>query len=95
MMHRQHHAVPVAAAKAGFSRSTAYRIEQDPRLPSARKTPRGRRRADPLEGLWDEEVVPMLEAAPGLRAVAVFGEMRRRHPDPDRKHPVRAAWTPC
>ncbi len=83
MMHRQHHAVPIAAAKAGFSRSTAYRIEQDPRLPSAKKAPRGRRRPDPLEGLWDEEIVPMLEAAPGLRAVAVFEEMRRRHPELD------------
>lgn len=83
MMHRQHHAVPIAAAKAGFSRSTAYRIEQDPRLPSSKKAPRGRRRPDPLEGLWDEEIVPMLEAAPGLRAVAVFEEIRRRHPDLD------------
>lgn len=83
MMHRQHHAVPIAAAKAGFSRSTAYRIEQDPRLPSGKKAPRGRRRPDPLEGLWDEEIVPMLEAAPGLRAVAVFEEMRLRHPDLD------------
>jgi hypothetical protein len=83
MTFRQHHAVPVAAAKAGFSRSTAYRIEQDPRLPSAKKAPRGRRRPDPLEGLWDEEIVPMLEAAPGLLAVTVFEEMRRRHPDFD------------
>lgn len=80
---RQHHAVPVAAAKAGFGRSTAYRIEQDPRLPSAKKAPRGRRRPDPLEGLWDEEIVPMLEAAPSLRPVAVFEEICRRHPDLD------------
>ena len=82
-MHRQHHAVPIAAAKAGFSRSTAYRIDQDPRLPSNKKARRSRRRPDPLLGLWDEEIVPMLEAAPGLRAVAVFEEMRRRHPDLD------------
>src|SRR3546814_15977112 len=27
------------------------------------------------------EVVPLLEAAPGLRAVTVFEEMRRRHPE--------------
>jgi hypothetical protein len=80
---RQHHAVPVAAAKAGFGRSTAYRIEQDRRLPSTRKASRGRRRPDPLEGFWDEEILPMLEAAPGLRAVTVFEEMRRRHPDLD------------
>jgi transposase InsO family protein len=83
MTFRQHHAVPIAAAKAGFSRSSAYRIDQDPRLPSVKKAPRGRRRPDPLDGLWDEEIVPMLEAAPSLRAVAVFDEMRRRHPDLD------------
>jgi hypothetical protein len=80
---RQHHAVPVAAAKAGFGRSTAYRIEQDPRLPSTKKAPRGRRRPDPLEGIWDEEIVPMLEAAPSLRPIAVFEEISRRHPDLD------------
>jgi transposase InsO family protein len=70
----------VAAAKAGFSTATAYRIEADPRLPSQRKRPRGRRRPDPLAEVWDSEIVPMLEAAPGIRAVAVFAEICRRHP---------------
>jgi hypothetical protein len=83
MTFRQHHTAPIAAAKAGLSTSSAYRIDQYPRLPSIKKAPRGRRRPDPLEGLWDEEIVPMLEAAPGLRAVAVFEEMLRRHPDLD------------
>jgi hypothetical protein len=70
----------VAAAKAGFSPSTAYRLEQDPRLPSQTKQPRGRRRPDPLAEVWDDEVVPMLKAAPGLRPIGVFEELRRRHP---------------
>ena len=35
-----------AAAKAGFSTATAYRIEADPRLPSQKKAPRGRRRIE-------------------------------------------------
>ena len=39
----------VAAAKAGFSAATAYRIEHDPRLPSQKKAPRGRRRRDPAD----------------------------------------------
>jgi hypothetical protein len=38
----------IAAAKAGFSAASAYRIEQDPRPPSQKKAPRGRRRCDPL-----------------------------------------------
>src|SRR5690242_4039800 len=71
----------VAAAKAGFSAATAYRIEQDPRLPSQKKAPRGRRRRDPLATVWDSEVVPLLKSAPGLRPVAIFDEILRRHPE--------------
>jgi transposase InsO family protein len=71
----------IAAAKAGFSTASAYRIEQDPRLPSQKKMPRGRRRQDPLAAVWDSEVVPLLKSTPGLRAVAVFDEIRRRHPE--------------
>jgi hypothetical protein len=72
---------PVAAARAAFSTATAYRIEQDPRLPSQKALPRGRRRPDPLAQIFDAEVVPMLEAAPGLRPVGIFEELQRRHPD--------------
>ena len=68
-----------ASAKAGFSPSSGYRIEQDPRLPSQKQVKRSRRRPDPLAAVWDSEIVPMLQAAPGLRAIAVFEEMRRRH----------------
>ena len=81
MKSRQTHAPAIAAAKSGFSTATAYRIEADPRLPSQKTTPRGRRRPDPLAGVWDGEIVPMLEAAPGVRAVAIFEEICRRHPE--------------
>src|SRR5260370_16743192 len=70
----------MAAAKAGFCTATAYRIEADPRLPSQKKKPRGRRRPDPLAGGWDSEIVPILETAPGIRAVAIFEEICRRDP---------------
>jgi len=78
---RQEHRVEVAAAKASLSRATAYRIEKNPQLPSQVKTPLGRRRPDPLADIFDSEVVPLLKAAPGIRPVAVFEEMLRRHPD--------------
>ena len=81
MKHRSTVPVPVAAAQAGFSVATGYRIEHDPRLPSMRKVPRDRRRPDPLAEVFDAEVVPMLEAAPGLRPVAVLEEVLRRHPE--------------
>lgn len=73
----------LAAAKTGFSIATAYRIEHQPDHPPAPKPPRGSRRPDPLEAFWDTEVVPMLAATPGLRAVAVLGELTRRYPDLD------------
>ena len=39
MNFRQAETPTIAAAKAGFSTATAYRIEQDPRLPSQKKAP--------------------------------------------------------
>src|SRR5215831_485727 len=81
MNFRQAETPTIAAAKAGFSTATAYRIERDPRLPSQRKAPRGRRRPDPLGQVWDGEVVPLLKSTPGLRPVAIFDEIRRRHPE--------------
>jgi transposase InsO family protein len=81
MTFRQTDGPAVSAAKAAISTPTAYRFEQDHRPPSMRKQPRGRRRPDPLADFFDAEVVPMMTAAPELRAVAIFEEMKRRHPD--------------
>jgi hypothetical protein len=78
---KQTHSTAVAAAKASISLATAYRIEKDPRLPSQKTAPRGRRRADPLADIFDMEVVPLLKASPGIRPVAIFEEMLRRHPE--------------
>jgi len=71
----------VAAACAAISVASGYRIESDPRLPSQKKPSRGRRRPDPLESIFEAEVVPMLVAAPQVRPVAIFEELQRRHPD--------------
>ena len=81
MKFRQTDAPPVAASKASISAATAYRFERDRRLASQHEQTRGRRRPDPLADFFDAEIVPMLKAAPGLRAVAIFEEMQRRHPD--------------
>lgn len=81
MKFRQTHPIEVAAAKADISRATGYRLTQDPRLPSQKAQPRERRRPDPLEAIFDAEVVPLLHEAPGLRAVAIYEEMLRRHPE--------------
>ena len=81
MKSRQTNGPAIAAAKAGFSTATAYRIEADTRLPSQKQRPRGRCRPDPLAGIWEGEIMSMLQAAPAIRAVAVFEEICRRHPD--------------
>jgi len=65
MKHRLTEGPPKAAARAGFSTATAYRVEQDPRLPSQKKAPRERRRPDPLAEIFEAEVIPLLKAAPG------------------------------
>jgi len=52
-----------------------------PRLPSQKKAPRARRRPDPLAGIFDPEIVPLPQSAPGIRPVAVLDDMLRRHLD--------------
>lgn len=81
MQFRQTDGVAVAAAKASISSATGFRLARDPRMPSTKKGPRGRRRPDPLGDLFEGEIVPMLTAAPGLQPIAVFEEIVRRHPD--------------
>ena len=74
------HSIERAAVKSGFSRDS-YRINKDRRLPSQKpKVPRGRRRSDPLAGIFEEQVVPMLEQCPNLRAVSVYEEIMRLNP---------------
>ncbi len=82
LMSRPQHSATVAAAKAGFSTATAYRLEASP-TPSMSDvpSPRGRRRPDPLAEIFDTDIVPLLQTAPGLRSIALFEELRRRHPD--------------
>ncbi|PIL18185.1 hypothetical protein P775_21035 [Puniceibacterium antarcticum] len=73
--------VPVAAARAGLSQATGYRLQADPILPSHKKPRRGRRRPDPLSDIFDTEVLPLLKSSPGPRPVAIFEELLRRYPD--------------
>ena len=81
MKFKQTDPMPIASAKAGFSTAAGYRIVADPQLRSATRKVRSRRRPDPLESIFDTEIAPMLEAAPHLRAIAIFEEVTRRHPN--------------
>lgn len=84
MHHRQTHTQAVAAAKAGFSERSGRRIDRDPRLPSQKAATRlGVAGDDRLGAVWADEVLPMLEAIPGLRPITVLEELARRQPDRD------------
>jgi len=77
MTHKKTDTIEVAAAKAGFSRATGYRLAADP-PPAREKNPRGRRRPDPLADIFDTVVVPILEENPDIRPVGVFAACSRR-----------------
>ncbi|MGA9884311.1 MAG: IS21 family transposase [Candidatus Acidiferrales bacterium] len=82
---RCHHPQRVAAAKTGVSERTGRRIEADPRLPSQKAAERPLRRqvVDPLGGLWESDILPLLASRSGVRPVTLLEEMQRRHPARD------------
>jgi len=72
-----------AAAAAGMSERSA-RTWKRGALPSDTKEPRSwRTRPDPLAGIWESEVVPLLAADTGgvLEATTVLSELQRRRGD--------------
>lgn len=76
----------IAAARAGFSESTARRIGKGRVLVSQRPPRQYRTRIDPFQEVWRAEIVPILTGAPGIRATTVLEELQRLHPGryPDR-----------
>lgn len=77
---RGKHTQEAAAAKVGISVASARRIESAVLLPSQRSPRSWRMRADPLEDVWQSQIVPMLESAPDLMAVTVLEVLQRRYP---------------
>ena len=71
-----------AAAMAGMSERSARKWQCGP-LPSETKTgPRWRTRPDPFDGVWEEEILPLLqgEAAARLRATTIIDWLEEQHP---------------
>jgi hypothetical protein len=71
-----------AAAAAGISVRSARRIESNQHQPQANQ-PRGRTRADPLAGVWQEVLVPLLQRAPALTPITLLEHLQRQKPDVD------------
>lgn len=78
--HRNQLSQVAAAAKAGISERSARRIDDANHLPSQRPERNWRTRTDPLEVVWDSEVVPLLQTDPQLNAVTLLEELQRRYP---------------
>lgn len=67
-----------AALKSGFSERTGRRIEKNgfhAKLPRQYRT-----RPDPLEGLFEQTVIPMLEATPDLQPITIFEQLEEAYP---------------
>lgn len=77
---RINHSQEASAAKVGISVASGRRLERRDTLPSQRGERHWRTRTDPLADVWSGEVVPMLQAEPGLMAVTILEELQRRHP---------------
>jgi transposase InsO family protein len=81
MQDRPRHSQRVAASRAGFSERTARRIDADPRLPSQRRPERGRTVPDPLEGVWETVLVPILERDATVQAVTLLRHLQMTDPE--------------
>lgn len=76
----QNHSQRTSAARAGFSERTARRFDVDLTLPSQRKIVHGRTVADPLEGYWENDLLPLLEKDSALQAVTLLRRLQGEHP---------------
>jgi transposase InsO family protein len=77
---RRAHTQAGAASKAGISERSARRIESLAALPSQRPARQWRTRPDPLAGVWEAELLPLLQTSPHLNGVTLLEELQRRHP---------------
>lgn len=81
MQDRHRHSQRIAAARAGFSERTARRIDADPRPPSQRRPERGRTVPDPIEGVWEAVLVPILERDPAVQAITLLRHLQMTDPE--------------
>ena len=70
-----------AAAKADISERSGRNIEHG-RRKDPKQTPRHwRTRTNPLEAVWQSELVPMLEGSPGLQPITLLEYLQAKQPE--------------
>lgn len=80
MTDRNTHSQRTAAARAGFSERTARRFDADSTFPSQRQPKRGRTVADPLDGVWEKLLLPILEHDSSVQAITLLRHLQVQHP---------------
>jgi len=75
------HTQPVSAAKSGMSERTGRDIDCGKRTNPHQKERHWRTHKDPLEEVWDSELVPMLTERPALQAITLLEYLQSKHPD--------------
>src|SRR4051794_11798716 len=68
-----------AALQADMDRKTARKYAREATMPEKERRPRGRRRPDPLAGVWPV-LEPMLQREPGLMAKTLLEWLQREWP---------------
>jgi hypothetical protein len=81
MTDRNTHSQRTAAARAGFSERTARRFDADPTLPSQRQRKKGRTVADPLDGVWETLLLPILEQDSSVQAITLLRHLQQQRPE--------------
>ncbi len=69
-----------AASRSGFSERSGRRLEKGDGGPDHRNPRQHRTRKDPFAAVWVPELVPMLEAHPGLKAITLLEHLQLQHP---------------
>lgn len=69
----------LAAAKSGMSLPTAKRLEKNGFKEKQQRN--YKTRTDPLEDVWDSELLPMLREKPTLSAITLLDYLHDRYPD--------------
>ena len=82
MQHRQQGMTQeIAAAKSAISTRTARRIEQSKTLPRVKADRDWRTREDPLEAVWETELVVLLKAKPELTPITLLEHLQDLYPN--------------
>lgn len=70
-----------SAAKAGISERSGREIEAGKRFDPKKQPRHWRTRQDPLEAVWETELIPLLEQAPDLQAITLLEHLQSCYPE--------------